>query len=201
MKKLMILVVLVFSVCLFWFVSSQGQGAGGDSGNGLGNDDEGNGMIVNAVGGTHINSAGEEMKIQVQANNQNMNQFRLEVGGVSSTCDECEMYQEKVAEKTMLYAKLSNGEKKEIKIMPDVASTKAIEALRLHNCVEPDCIIEFKEVGEGNQARFAYNIQAKKQARFLGIFPTEVDAEAVIDVETGETISTKKSWWAFLANE
>jgi len=137
------------------------------------------------------------LKVQTQANNR----IRLEVGGVSAECD-CEMKQEKVQNKTKLYAKLSNGRNAEIKVMPDTASERALERLRLKVCsAENNCVIELKEVGQGEQTKFAYELKTQRQAKFLGLFRAKMQVQAQVNAESGEIIRVKKPWWAFLASE
>jgi hypothetical protein len=97
---------------------------------------------------------------------------------------------------------MNNGQNKTIKVMPEVASERAIEALKLRNCNETQgCQIELKEVGQGNQTRLVYEMQSKRQGRFLGLFKTEIKVNSEIDVETGEVSERGKSWWAFLVRE
>jgi hypothetical protein len=104
--------------------------------------------------------------------------------------------------KTKLRVKLSNGRNAEVKIMPDVASERALERLRLKVCSEANnCSIELKEVGQGNQTRAAYEIQAERHAKLLAMFRLKMQVKTQIDAETGEVISVKKPWWAFLATE
>ncbi|NPE26843.1 hypothetical protein HNV12_02460 [Methanococcoides sp. SA1] len=101
-----------------------------------------------------------------------------------------------------LKAKLSNGRNAQIKIMPEVASERALERLRLKNCNElHNCTIELKEVGEGNQTRAAYEVRARKTFRLLGLFKNQEEVLSQIDAETGEEIRTKRPWWSFLATE
>ena len=147
--------------------------------------------------GTHLNNAGQEMKIQVQANNQ----IRLESGGIGANC-ECELKQEKIQNKTRLYAQFSNGKNTEIKIMPNTASERALERLRLKVCSEENnCKIELKEVGKGEEAQFAYEMQIERHSRILGIFQKKMQVRAQIEAENGEVIQVKKPWWAFIASE
>ena len=104
--------------------------------------------------------------------------------------------------KTLFNAKLSNGKNMEVKIMPDTASERALERLRLNVCSEENnCSIELKEVGNGNQTKAAYEVKVEKQARVLGLFKTKMQVQAQVDAENGEVIQTKKPWWAFLASE
>jgi len=109
---------------------------------------------------------------------------------------------EMVQEQNKLKVKLSNGKYSEIKIMPDTASERALERLRLKVCSpENNCQIELKEVGSGEQAKAAYELKVEKKARLFGIFGTQMQVEAQIDAENGEVIKAKKPWWAFMASE
>ena len=147
--------------------------------------------------GTHIGEGGQILKVQTQENNRIM----LEVGGISVECD-CEMKQEKVQDKTKLYATLSNGKNSEIKIMPDTASEKALERLRLKICSEENqCQMELKEVGSGEQTKIAYELKTQRQSKVFGLFNARMQVQAQVDAENGEVIRVKKPWWAFLASE
>ncbi len=107
-----------------------------------------------------------------------------------------------IQNRTQLRVNLSNGRNAEIKVMPETASVRAIERLGLKVCNESNnCTIQLKEVGTGNQTRVAYEVQAQKEARVLGIFKTKINITADIDAETEEVIKTNKPWWAFLASE
>ena len=99
---------------------------------------------------------------------------------------------------------LSNGRKAHLKIMPNVASEKALKRLRLRNCNESNnCSIELKEVGkgEGNKTRAAYEVQMQRHHKLLGMFRIKATNKVQVDAETGEIIRVKKPWWAFLASE
>ena len=111
--------------------------------------------------------------------------------------------QDQFENKTNLKTQLSNGKKAEIKVMPDTASEKAIEGLQLKVCnlSENNCQIELKEVGNGEQVKAAYEVKAQKETRVLGMFKTTMHVQTQIDAETGETIQSKKPWWAFLATK
>lgn len=98
--------------------------------------------------------------------------------------------------KTKLKANLSNGRKAEIKIMPDTASEKAIERLG-----ELNFTIELKEVGKGNETQLAYELQAERHVKLLGLFKAKMQVKAEVSAENGEIIRIGKPWWAFLAVE
>jgi hypothetical protein len=152
---------------------------------------------VRVQSGNYENSNGAQMQIQ------NENQFRLKVGGVEAKSNmQIGSEYDSAQNKTMLKTQLSNGMNAEIKVMPNTASQKAIERLQLKVCnSENNCSIELKEVGKGEQSRAAYEVQAQKEARVLGLFKTKMQVQAQIDAETGEIIKSKKPWWAFLAAE
>lgn len=152
---------------------------------------------IQAQEGTYVNNAGQEMKIQVRANNR----LRVEAGGIGANC-ECELKQEKIQNKTRLYAQLSNGKNAEVKIMPDTASERALERLRLKVCSEENnCQIELKEAGKGEKVQLAYEMQIERHSRILGIFQKKMQVRAQIEAENGEVIKINKPWWAFLASE
>ena len=96
----------------------------------------------------------------------------------------------------------SNGRNAEIKIMPDTASEKAIERLKLKVCSEENnCTIQLKEVGKDSKYFVAYEIDANNEVKILGMFKKKMKVQAQIDAETGEVILIKKPWWSFLAKE
>ena len=151
------------------------------------------------MAGNYIGEDGQQMKVQQQSNNR----IRLEVGGVGADCDlDLDLTQKQVQNKTVLETKLSNGKNAEIKIMPNTASETALQRLRIKNCVEEDgCSIELKEVGQGEQTKLAYEMKTQRQSKILGLFNARMQVQAQVDAETGEIISVKKPWWAFLASE
>ncbi len=107
---------------------------------------------------------------------------------------------------TDVYVKLGNGRKAQIKVMPDTATERALERLKLRACSEEnECTIELKEVGRkeeiSHQLRLVYEIQAERHFRILAMFKVKAEVKAQVDAETGELIRVKKPWWAFLATE
>lgn len=126
---------------------------------------------------------------------------RLMVGEVSANCD-CNLTHQRIQNRTALQMALSNGRNAEIKVMPDVASQIALERLRLKVCSEANnCTLELKEVGIGENAIPVYDLQSRRGSKVFGIFNAEMDVGVKIDAETGDVISVKKPWWAFLASE
>ena len=133
----------------------------------------------------------------LQLQEKSANNYQLKAGNSIA-----ETRLELVQNKSQLRVKLSNGKNAELKILPDVASKTAMTQLKMKVCsAEQNCTIELKEVGSGNTSKVAYEVQAQKQAKILGLFKTKMQVQAQIDAETGEVINFKKPWWAFLASE
>ncbi len=93
-----------------------------------------------------------------------------------------------------LKAKLSNGAKSDIKILPDTASQTAIDKLQTR-----DVEVRVKEVGEGNNLSVVYEADGNKTVKFLGLFKVRSEVNAVISAENGEVLRLEKPWWYFLA--
>ena len=147
--------------------------------------------------GTYTAENGQQMQIQTQSNNQ----IQLK-SGIATAQTAMQMTQQQTQEGTNLQVQLSNGKNAEIKVMPDKASEKALEMLRLRVCsAENECTIELKEVGSGEQAKAVYELKTQREAKVLGLFRAKMQVQAQVDAENGEVIQTKKSWWAFLATE
>lgn len=147
--------------------------------------------------GNYENSEGKQIQIQEMSNNQ----IQLKSGN-SEAKTTMKVESKTVGDKTSLSAKLSNGRDAEVKIMPDVASEKALERLRLKNCtMEAECSIELKEVSKGDEAKLAYEVKTQKTSKILGMFKKTMNVQAQVDAENGEVIQVNKPWWAFLATE
>lgn len=164
--------------------------AGGQSGTGLMNAEK-------IEAGNYVGQDGQQIQIQDGQNNR----IRLRVQN-SEAYTNLEITSTQENGKTQMMAKLSNGRNAEIKVMPNVASETALQRLRLRNCNESNnCTIEFKQVGQGDQARLAYEVQIERHSRILGLFQAKMQVRAQIDAESGKTIGVGKPWWAFLATE
>jgi hypothetical protein len=142
-----------------------------------------------------MNSEGETMEIKSE------NGLSLKVKNIEAKSS-LNLTQMQEKNKTRLHVQLSNGVNAEVKIMPNTASETAIARLRLHQCNESNnCTIELKEVGSGEKIRAAYEVQAEKEVKVLGLFRAQMNVQTQIDAEDGEVIQAKKPWWAFLAAE
>ncbi|MCD6367895.1 MAG: hypothetical protein J7L45_02295, partial [Candidatus Aenigmarchaeota archaeon] len=150
----------------------------------------------------HENEAREEthhqnkINVKLQVEKRKDNKTEIKYGKINVRV-RMEVIQENRGNGTVLRAKLSNGKYAEVKVMPDTASERALERLRLKNC-EENCQIELKEVDKDQEKKVVYEVKAKKKARLLGFLPVEMTVEADVDAENGEVIQVKKPWWAFL---
>jgi len=199
-KKIFSVIVLLLIVSVSFVLAIQGESQGDRIGNqntDAINQQTQNQSRIKVQDGTHVGEEGQMFRIQTQENNR----IKLESKGVSAECS-CEIKQEKVQNKTKLYARLSNGENAEVKIMPNVASERALERLRLKTCSEEnDCQIDLKEVGSEKQTKLAYEIKTQRQSKIFGLFKAKMNVQAQVNAENGEIIRVKKPWWAFLAFE
>jgi hypothetical protein len=80
---------------------------------------------------------------------------------------------------------------KEVKVMPDTASARAIEVLSLKGLN-----VTLKDTGKPT-----YEIKGKKETKILGLFKKQMEVTAEVDAETGELQNVKRPWWSFLAKE
>jgi len=183
-------------------------GAGGYWYNGICNEEEqedeggesqGLGQTIRnrVTAGVYTSSEGEQ--IRVSELSQDMLRFRANGIEVHTGLN---ITSEQIQNRTRLGVQLSNRRNAEIKVMPDVASERALERLKLKVCSEENnCTIELKETGVGNQTKVAYEVQAQRHFRILGLFRAKAQVRAQVDAESGEIIRVKKPWWAFLATE
>ena len=77
--------------------------------------------------GIYTTENGKKIQVQEQSNNR----VQLKSGEVSAQTS-MEMTQEQTQDRTKLQVKLSNGKNSEVKVMPDIASEKAMERLKKH---------------------------------------------------------------------
>lgn len=154
--------------------------------------------------GVYTSESGEEFKVRDLAQNRTL----LIFGDGEDMEVETELEIEEETENgiTKIKVKLKNGRDAEIKIMPDTASQRALERLRLKVCSEENnCTIELKEVGErkdsAREVRLAYELQIERHSRIIGIFKKKMNVHAQIDAENGEIVVVDKPWWAWLARE
>jgi len=138
---------------------------------------------------------GNEYNVTVRIetrNNGEETQIKVKVRGVEIESD-VEIEQESDGS---LKAKLSNGKKADIKILPDTASEMASEKLRLRGFN-----VELKEVGEGNNLSVVYEGEGERDVKFIGLFKVRARITARIDPETGQAVEIDKPWWYFLTTE
>jgi len=98
---------------------------------------------------------------------------------------------------------VQRGDKtREIKIMPDTASERALERLRIKVCNESNnCTIVLKDVPVNKVNKLMYEIQVQRHYKLFRLFKTKVQNKVQVDAENGQVILTKKPWWTFMASE
>jgi hypothetical protein len=213
MKKLLILFLMFGLLCPLAFAAGQSDGQQGTQDAGTGQElmtntetatqNQGEAsqiqtqQQIQVQSGSYTTENGKQLQVQEQSNNQ----VQLTSGGVSAQTT-MQMTQTQMQTGAKIQVKLSNGQDSEIKIMPDAASETALTRLRLHVCNESNnCTIQLKEVGSGEQVKAAYEVQAQKQVKVLGLFRAQMQVQAQIDAENGEVIKAMTPWWSFLAVE
>ena len=212
MKKIFLLAFALLFVMAFVTIQAANEDAGMSDGSENGSSDNAvqNGSVTSTQNqendsqikvktqlksGSYFNAEGKEMQINVN------NGIKLIVGNIEANST-MNITQSQEQNRTSLHVQLSNGNNAEIKIMPDTASENAIIQLGLKQCNESNnCTIELKEVGSGNQTRAAYEVQAQKEVKVLGLFNAQMQIQTQIDAENGEVVQTGKPWWAFLVSE
>lgn len=149
---------------------------------------------------------GVECRGLLKPHQRNNNRWEYRIGEKSFVCEEgCNL--SNGTNMTQLRAMFSNGRHAFIKIMPDVAAERALERLRLKNCIEEEgCTIELKDVGsrddsEGNETEAEYELSTERPSKVFGFIKSKMRVKAYVDAETGEVTKVKKPWWAFLASE
>ena len=200
MKKMMIFLVLGILFSLSFALAAQNQMQTNAAENVSNETKFGLGPMIHkrVRAGIYTNEDGEQIRVSELARNR----LRLQVGNASADCD-CNLTEEKVRNRTRLRVHHPNGRNTTVKIMPNVASRTALRRLRLKVCNESNnCTLELKEVAlRRNETRAAYELQAERHFRILGLFRAKARVRAQIDAENGEVVSEKGPWWAFLASE
>jgi len=205
MKKLILFIlagILLFSLVglinadagkITAYVVDSGQGNGNNQL--VGNDSDEHGCIGSA-GYTWCESLGECIRLWEtncsEAHGKNKNLIIKNGLHMNLTMDE--------NNKTIAIIKMSNGKNAIVKIMPETASQNALEVLGA-KCEIRNCTIQLKEVGNGNQTKAEYQVEAEKEVKLFGFIKMQMRVQAQVDSETGNVTSTKKPWWAFLAKE
>lgn len=208
MKKIFIFIIVTFLAIGLTSAQNIDAGSAGaesgamDSGEGASEsmqNESGDGETA-TVGGPEARIRGEGQLTfesgQTMRFSEEGERLRLQTGEHSAECIGCNLSQEN----GKLKATMSNGRNAEIKVMPDQASENALQRLRMKSC-NGNCSIELKEVGSGENIKMAYEVKTQKKAKLFGIFEANMRVQAQVDAETGEIITSKKSWWAFMASE
>ncbi len=148
---------------------------------------------------------GQQGKLLVDGSNitfQNLNKSRKDLiaGRIDAKFNLSLSAEDIAGNISHLLATLSNGRNATVKLMPDRASAIALKRLSAL-CNTTNCDVELKEVGQGNTARLAYNVQTQKDSKLFFLINKKMTVSAQVDAETGQVISTHKPWWSFLASE
>lgn len=141
---------------------------------------------------TLVDDQGNEIEVEVRIETKEKNgetYQKIKVRGY-----EVESEFEVESEEGKLKFKFSNGNKGEIKIMPDTASEIAIEKMKTKG-IE----VKLKEIGEGNDLSVVYEVEGNKTVKFLGLFKVNAEISAIISAENGEVLRLDEPWWYFLA--
>ena len=117
------------------------------------------------------------------------------VDGIEVETD-LEIDDEITGDESDIAAVTSDGERTDIKILPDRAREIALEKLRARELTR----IELDEVRHRDEIRAVYRAEAEKEGRFLGLFKLKLKLDSLVDPETGEVLDTEKPWWAFLVS-
>jgi len=91
---------------------------------------------------------------------------------------------------------VSDTGKANVKIMPENAIMKAKERL---GELELNTVLKQKRVGNGGMIRVYYEVAGEKEGKIFGLFSSKGLVRAEVDALSGEIISVRKPWWAFLA--
>ena len=205
---LLLTMSLVFAAQSERNVSHKNRTEGNDSRNVRENQTENRGIGQNLSGqireikgelreGNYTGSLGQLLSVkQLSANLR-----ELREGSISAKTDLNITAENDTDGKIKFKTKLKNGGEIEIKIMPNTASERALEVLRLKVCsADNNCTIQLKNVGSGKDEKVDYEIQIQRHSKILGIFSKKMSVTTDVDAGTGD-VKVKKPWWAFLATE
>ncbi len=94
-----------------------------------------------------------------------------------------------VIQESKLYMEVNDKKKSEIKVLPEEASAKAVEAVGKGQVDK----IELKQEAE----KPVYSVRVIKKAKLFRLIPITMRIETKVDAETGDVLSVKKPWWSF----
>jgi len=163
-------------------------------------------LVKSVVAGTNLKlregKCGEGCSFKMGSSNVMINELSGGKMGIAaedvSAATGLNLTVEEIDGKIMLRAYLSNGRWALVKYLPDKASDKAAETLG-EKCAERNCTLELKEVKVGGKEKLAYEVKTSRDAKTLMFIKSKLPLTAQVDAESGQVISVKKPWWAFLA--
>lgn len=135
---------------------------------------------------SNSNQTGQENAMQLRVQNQKQEYtFKNNQGQENKV---------KVQENNRLRVNMSNGEQKELKLLPEVASETARQRLMMNGFN-----LTLKEVGNGTNMSVRYRAEGEKQVRILGLFKSNAKVYVELDSDTGEVLENKSPWWYSLS--
>lgn len=152
-------------------------------------------QIHNQTGECPANCSCQGSVIQCQM--QNGRQMTIQAGKSGNTIVQTKGQNistnvELYTEGGIIYGQFKGGKTKAINLMPDQIQEKLQQ--KINSQLDEELEIELDENG-------FYQVQAKKQARFLRIFRVQERIRIKFDPETGEMLQIRNSWWGFLAKD
>ena len=168
-----------------------------EDGSGKGNEEKTIVKSENTYTFVDANQNQYQVTIRTEEKTKNGETFqKIKVRGFEAVSD-LEIEEETENGEVKIKAKMSNGNRNEIKIMPDTASETALEKLKTKKGLE----IQLKEVGEGNNLSVVYDIEGDRTTKLLGLFKVTAELRARVDAETGELLEFETPWWYFLVGK
>ena len=138
---------------------------------------------------------GKEYKLKIKSkikNGESEQEIEFHGYNVSS---KLKIHVENEGNESRLRVNLSNGKQKEVKVLPDVASQRAVQVFKSRNVT-----VQLKEVGNGTNSGVVYEAETEKEVKIFGFINTKAKVQATIDSNTGEVTNLVRPWWSFLAS-
>lgn len=145
---------------------------------------------------------GREIEIEIEEESENGVVVKRKLKIENETVEtELEIEEEFEGNETRLRTRLSNGERAELRILPDEAKGIVERRLEIRKMnFDNSSNITLEEIKHRNIPRVVYNIDTNQNGRFLGVFKLKMRTEAQVDAENGEVVRVNKPWWAFLVS-
>ncbi|MFH1450603.1 MAG: hypothetical protein ABIF92_01335 [archaeon] len=96
-------------------------------------------------------------------------------------------------ERETIMVQLNNNIQKELKVLPDTASEKAVERARLRKVVS----VELQE----ENGELVYEVVGERPVKVLGLFKAQMRITTRINAENNAVKKIKQPWWAIFASD